>query len=54
MNKVVNKHHGEKGEYIGRPSVLSNPFKIGEHETRGEVIEKYKTYFYARVQDKEV
>ena len=28
-------------EYIGRPSPLGNPFRIGEDGTRDEVIEKY-------------
>jgi hypothetical protein len=30
--------------YIGRGSKWGNPFKIGEHGTREEVIDKYKTY----------
>jgi hypothetical protein len=30
--------------YIGRPSKFANPFKIGIHGTRSEVIEKYREY----------
>lgn len=30
--------------YIGRGSKWGNPFKIGEHGTRAEVIEKYRHY----------
>ena len=38
---IVNKHHGMQGEYIGRGSPLGNPFVIGVHGTRKEVIDKY-------------
>lgn len=30
--------------YIGRPSKWGNPFVIGEHGTRAEVIQKYEDY----------
>lgn len=30
--------------YIGRPSKWGNPFSIGEHGNRAEVIEKYRNY----------
>lgn len=30
--------------YIGRPSLWGNPFEIGKHGTREEVIEKYRHY----------
>lgn len=42
--KIGNKHHKNKGEYIGRGSPLGNPFIIGKHGTREEVIEKYSVY----------
>lgn len=35
--------------YIGRPSLFGNPFSIGKHGDRDEVIEKYRVYFYARI-----
>jgi hypothetical protein len=33
--------------YIGRPSVYGNPYQIGRHGTRGEVIRKHKIWLYA-------
>lgn len=39
--------HCKKDDYdvfIGRPSIWGNPFKIGIHGTREEVIEKFKEY----------
>jgi hypothetical protein len=50
--KVVNKRwsleHG--GEYVGRPSVLGNPFAIGRDGTRDEVIAKYRRWLWEQVQ----
>lgn len=43
--KVWNKHHGNAPAgaiYIGRGSPWGNPFKIGEHVTREEVIAKFE------------
>lgn len=34
--------------YIGRGSKWGNPFIIGEHGTRSEVIEMYREYLYSR------
>lgn len=33
--------------YIGRPGKWGNPFEIGKHGTRDEVIEKYREYVLA-------
>ena len=41
---VVNKHHGTKGEYIGRGNPLGNPYIIGKDGTREEVIIKYRNW----------
>ena len=41
---VVNKRHGGKGQYVGRPTVLGNPFVIGRDGSREEVIEKYRVW----------
>jgi len=30
--------------YIGRPSIWGNPFIVGKHGTREEVIEKFRFY----------
>lgn len=46
---IVNKHHGMRGEYIGRGSPLGNPFVIGVHGTREEVIEKYKVWLNEQI-----
>ena len=45
MIKIVNKRLFKgKGIYIGRPSVLGNPFIIGRDGDREEVIRKYREY----------
>jgi len=48
MIKVVNvKNYKEGlGEYIGRPSILGNPFVIGKDGSRDEVIEKYRRWLW--------
>lgn len=46
---IVNKHHGMQGEYIGRGSPLGNPFVIGVHGTREEVIEKYRVWLNKQI-----
>ena len=43
--------------YIGRPDVLGNPFEIGKHGTREEVIAKYEFWLrdkYYSLDDKVV
>ena len=53
--KVVNIKSGEKYDvYIGRAGkgksgYFGNPFKIGEDGNREEVIQKYKAWFWNRV-----
>lgn len=34
--------------YIGRPSKWGNPFVIGRHGNRAEVIDRYRTYLSLR------
>lgn len=36
--------------YCGRPSVLGNPFVVGKHGTRDEVIEKFRQWLWNRLQ----
>ena len=50
MITVTNKHHTF---YIGRGSPLGNPFVIGTHGTRDEVIEKYRIYLLDKIQNKD-
>lgn len=35
--------------YIGRGSVLGNPFRIGEDGTRDQVIDRYREWLYVRL-----
>mgnify|MGYP001616045756 CR=1 FL=1 len=35
---------------IDRTTILGNPFRIGRHGTREDVIRKHKRYFYARLE----
>ena len=46
MPKVYNKreNHPKDAVYIGRPSKWGNPFIIGRHGGRDEVISKYEEY----------
>lgn len=46
---IVNKHHSKSGEYIGRGSPLGNPFVIGQHGTREQVIAKYKVWLREQI-----
>lgn len=41
------------GYYIGRPSLLGNPFIIGRDGTRNQVIEKYKSWLLNKLQTDE-
>lgn len=46
---VVNRHTFVKTKvttYVGRPSVLGNPFIIGKDGNRAEVIEKYRQWLW--------
>lgn len=52
MIYVTNKYQDpiRKGEYVGRPSLLGNPFKIGEDGDRLEVITKYRRWLWQETQ----
>ena len=47
---VSNRHHGTKGEYIGRGSPLGNPFVMGKDGTREEVISKFQNWIIEAIQ----
>lgn len=49
---IVNKHHNKSGEYIGRGSPLGNPFVIGQHGTREQVIAKYRQWLQEQIDKK--
>ncbi len=44
MDRVVHFKKSKYDVYIGRPSKWGNPFSIGVHGTRDQVIEKYKVW----------
>lgn len=50
MIRIENKktYRGD-GVYIGRPSLLGNPFKIGEQGTRAEVISLYRSWLWGQI-----
>jgi len=50
MIRIENKktYRGD-GVYIGRPSLLGNPFKIGQHGTREEIIQRYRAWLWQQV-----
>ena len=37
------------GIYIGRPSLLGNPYAIGKDGTRGEIIERYRDWLWQQI-----
>ena len=49
MAKVLNQRTAKPAAnqiYVGRPSQWGNPFEIGKHGTRAEVIERYREYLH--------
>lgn len=44
MTVVVNLRKDKYDKYIGRGSIWGNPFIIGKHGNRKEVIRKYENY----------
>ena len=57
MIRVVNKYAGFPSsghrEYIGRPSVLGNPYKIGIDGDRAQVIQKFRDHLDEVLKDPE-
>lgn len=53
MPKVLNKYKDsipENSIYIGRPSKWGNPFSIGKHGNREEVIKQYREWIMKKPQ----
>lgn len=48
MKQVLNKKVCDDGVYIGRPSKFGNPFVVGQHGTREEVVAKYERFLMSR------
>jgi len=55
MITVASKRTGATGEYIGRPSVLGNPFMVKPHGPyeRGETIELYRKWLNDQIHENE-
>lgn len=53
MIRIENRktYRGE-GVYIGRPALLGNPFKIGEHGTREQVIAMYREWLWEQIKQR--
>lgn len=54
---VLNKHKDTipaDAIYIGRGSIWGNPFRIGQHGTRAEVIEQHRDLLWKRVKSGDV
>ena len=43
------KTHRDEGIYIGRPSLLGNPFEIGVDGERADVIRLYRRWLWDRI-----
>jgi len=49
MTTVGHIHHSSKrGVYVGRPTKWGNPFHIGQHGTREQVIARYRAWLLAQ------
>lgn len=48
ITRVVNCRREHYDIYIGRPSIWGNPFRVGIHGNRREVIKKYEAYILSR------
>jgi hypothetical protein len=49
MTKVVNLRREKYDIYIGRPGPFGNKFIIGKDGNRQEVIDKYRIWFYEKI-----
>lgn len=47
--KIVHCKRQRYDIYIGRPSIFGNPFEIEKDGDRLEVINKFKDYFYQKI-----
>ena len=47
IRETARRQFTEDEYYVGRGSQFGNPFVIGQHGTRQEVIEKFRKYFYS-------
>jgi len=52
MTTVVNVNKEKCDIYIGRPSMFGNPYEIGKDGDRKQVINKYRSWFYKKLENK--
>lgn len=53
MIQIVNRRtYRGASEYVGRPSVLGNPFVIGRDGGRAEVLQKYRRWLWGEMQSR--
>ncbi len=50
---VGNRHHGDKGIYVGRPTILGNPFILERESDRNAILQQYDTYLMKELENKE-
>jgi Domain of unknown function (DUF4326) len=49
--RILNKRVvGDRGEYVGRPSALGNPFKLEHESQRNHVIQQYELWLQERIE----
>ena len=52
--RVLNKRLvGGRGEYVGRPSPLGNPFKLERESDRESVIERYEVWLREKIRTRD-
>lgn len=51
IDRTMDALRGEPVEYVGRPSPLGNPFRLGPDGSRAEVIAKYDIWLTKKLQD---
>ena len=52
--RVLNKRSaGTRGEYVGRPSPLGNPFRLGRESDRDLVIALYEVWLRERIETRD-
>lgn len=47
---IHNKYKEQYDVYIGRPSIYGNPFQIGKDGNRQDVVNKFRNYFYTKIE----
>jgi len=50
---IGNKKNGDVGEYVGRPSILGNPFEMESERERDAVIYKYEKWIREKIKTDE-